>query len=163
MRIFPPIAATFLLVMFSTTSNAMDSSMTPPERYPLENVQVTIQKTMGHGLPGSYIIRLIGGKAAIKTLNNASPIEVSLSEQAFLQILNEFYKIHFFEFSDTYTKQTSVVLLDNDTVQTTYGKLMDTGSRQVCIEIKDYKKCITTTNDQPESLITLFQKIEQLF
>lgn len=141
----------------------METNPTPPDNYLLDQVNISITHTTGHKLPGSYQINLDGSLTASRTVDRDKTNSISLSKDDFMEILNAFYKVHFFELQDTYTKQTSVALLEDNKIKTYRTKMMDTSSKRVCITLADYKKCITIVNNQPSVLTQVITKIENLF
>ena len=78
-------------------------------------------------------------------------------------MVNDFYKIHFFELPDTYAIKKQVVLKDNTTVATVVTKQVNASSKKLCIQLRTYKKCIAIVGNQPVEAAELVKKIEGLF
>ena len=88
---------------------------------------------------------------------------IQSSEVELITLLNEFYRIHFFELPDTYTVNKQVLLQENGTVATVGRRLPDSSSKQLCVKLADYEKCITVVDDQPAEAAQLVEKIEGMF
>ncbi|WP_026602661.1 hypothetical protein [Methylomonas sp. 11b] len=134
----------------------------PPTQYPLAQVAISILHQTGHGIPGGYEIAIQGDGNGFY-LQNALKTELHISSVTLIDMLNDFYRIHFFELADTYQVKKQVLLRDNFLVATTAMKMADTSSKKLCIQLADYQKCVTIVNDQPAEAAQLITKIEKLF
>lgn len=152
-----------LLSPLICVSASPENRLSPPSSYQIDQVNISLSHQTGHRLPGSYQINISGTLDAMKVVDQNLKEEVKLSESVFIELLNEFYQIHFFEFNDTYTVQTSVALLDEGKIETFKRKTMDMDSQRMCLSITDYKKCVTIMGSQPSDLKELVKKIEMLF
>lgn len=134
----------------------------PPAQYPLAEVAISILHQTGHGIPGGYEIAIQGDGNGFY-LQNALKTELQISSGTLLELLNDFYRIHFFELADTYQVKKQVLLRDNTLVASTAMKMADISSKKLCIQLADYQKCVTIVNDQPAEAAQLITKIERLF
>lgn len=134
----------------------------PPLQYPLAQVAITVLHQTSRGIPGGYEIAIQGGGNGFY-LQNALKTEQQISSRTLIDLLNDFYRIHFFELADTYQVEKQVLLRDNTLVTTSAMKMADISSKKLCIQLADYQKCVTIVNDQPAEAAQLITKIERLF
>ena len=136
-----------------------------PLQYPLAQVSISIDHQTGRGIPGGYRIAIEGsGNGSYRSDSTETlQTDLAISSNTLLSLLNEFYRIHFFELADTYGVKKQMVLLDKATLATIATKMPDSGSKRLCIQLADYKKCVTIVDDQPAEAARLAQKIEGLF
>ena len=160
----------YLLVLGLTliAGNAMaDSGQTkPPLQYELSQVTISIRHQTSRGIPGGYEIMVSGDGAGSYVQNKAgksATTNLRVSKEQLLELINAFYKIHFFELADTYSVRRRVILRDGSTVVTGLRKLVDMGGTKVCIRIADYNKCITVVDNQPVAVANLVKTIETMF
>ena len=88
---------------------------------------------------------------------------LTVPNETLLELVNDFYKIHFFELPDTYDVKKQVVLKNNNTVATVVTKQVNVSSKKLCIQLRTYKKCVTIVDNQPVEAAELVKKIEGLF
>ncbi|HHJ38944.1 MAG: hypothetical protein AXA67_10685 [Methylothermaceae bacteria B42] len=150
-------------MMNTASGNELSKTEYPPRQFPLKEVRITVLHQTGHGIPGSYRITITGDGKAVQAVDKNKRKEITLSKKQLVELINEFYRIHFFELPDSYGVQRHVVLMDDGTLRLFTGRLADVASQQVCIEISDYKKCITVINRHPLELRLLVDKMEALF
>jgi hypothetical protein len=79
-----------------------------------------------------------------------------------MELINRFYQIHFFELTDSYTEKYMVILKDKSTVATIATKMADSGSTRLCIQLADYKKCVTIVNNRPEGAADIVKTMGDL-
>ncbi len=134
----------------------------PPVRYPLETVEISIVYHPGRLLPGGYKINIDGnGKASCLTKKGGETL--NLQDRNIIELLNDFYRVHFFDLPDTYTVKKQVSLLDDHSVSTFAERLVDISSKQICIKLSSYKKCITIVENRPVEVNRVAEKIKSLF
>lgn len=80
-----------------------------------------------------------------------------------IELLNDFYAVHFFEISDTFNVKKKVVLKDSQTVTTIVNKEPATESKKICVQLRAYKKCLSVIDNQPLGVSQIVNKIETLF
>ncbi|MDD2760825.1 MAG: hypothetical protein PHH11_11090 [Methylomonas sp.] len=168
MKMHNPSVYGLLLMGVTAMSNpaqAADAKPMPPAQYPLAEVSISILHQTGHGIPGGYEIAIHGNGNGYKQNTDANPVKIEtyISNEILLELLNDFYRIHFFELGDTYLVKKQVLLRDNALVATTALKMADVSSKKLCIQLADYKKCVTIVGDQPVEASQLAAKIEKLF
>ncbi len=153
-----------LLLMLNgvVVAEASPARNEPPRQYPLEQVRISLLHQTSRQLPGGYEITITGdGKAAYVSKEERKAL--TLQDETLMELLNDFYRIHFFELQDTYTVKKQVSLLDNRLVSTFGHHIVDMGGKRLCIELADYKKCVTIVAGQPPEAERLAAKIRALF
>lgn len=134
----------------------------PPRQYQLEDVAITILHQTSHRIPGSYKISIGGDGQGSYTSGKAGEKKFTLKGETLLELLNDFYRIHFFELKDTWTVKNQVALLDDNSILVSPMRLVDVSSKQICLALADYNKCVTVVGNQPAELSNLISKIESL-
>ena len=162
---------TFLWTLFSTVmmmpniaiaSEKSSGHSSIPKEYRLEDVKISVLYQTGHRLPGSYRINISAGKASYVT-DRKEKADLIIKDKALVDLLNDFYRIHFFELQDTYTVKRQIALLDDRSISTFPSRLVDMGSKRICIALANYEKCVTIMDEQPIAANQLVNKIEGLF
>lgn len=147
-------------------ARAVNDRAEPPLHYQLAQVGISILQQTGHGIPGAYEITIDGDGNGSYVLNRAGEITktgVLIAKENLIELLNDFYQIHFFELADTYAVKKQVILQENAMLATVARKMADVSSQRLCIELADYKKCVTIVDNQPVEAARLIKKIEGLF
>lgn len=160
-----PLFGGVLMALISICNHARAEDSAPPTQYPLSEVVISIRQQTLRGIAG-YEIGIGGdGNGYYRQNSGANPttIERRFSNSLLIELLNDFYRIHFFELADSYQLTKQVVLRDDGTVATTALKMADAGGKTLCVQLADYRKCVTIFNDQPPLAAQLIAKIEHLF
>jgi len=144
-------------------TNKLSANSELPLQYPLTAITISILHQTGHGIPGAYHITISGDGSSFYSLNGGTQQPLSVDKKTLLELVNGFYQIHFFELADTYAVKKQVVLKDGTTVATIATKMVDVSSKQLCIQLADFKKCVTIIDEQPAVAAQLVKKIEALF
>lgn len=134
-----------------------------PAQYPLKKITISILHQPGAGIPGGYQITISGDGNSFYNQNSKEKKALFVPNETLLELVNDFYKIHFFELPDTYAVKKRVVIKDNTTVATVVTKQVDVNSKKLCIQLRTYKKCVTIIDNQPVEAAELVTKIEGLF
>lgn len=134
-----------------------------PAQYPLKKITISILHQPGAGVPGGYHITLSGDGNSFYSQNSKEKQALNVPNETLLELVNDFYKIHFFELPDTYGVKKQVVLKNNNTVATVVTKQVNVSSKKLCIQLRTYKKCVTIVDNQPVEAAELVKKIEGLF
>ena len=157
-------AMTLLITLgMSLMANNLSANPDLPLQFPLKEILISIVHQTGHGIPGGYEIIISGDGSSFYSRTGAPQLAQSVDKKTILELVNDFYQIHFFELADTYSVKKLVVLKDDTTLATVATKILDMGSKQVCIQLADYKKCVTIVDNQPVEAAQLVKKIEGLF
>jgi len=155
-----------MMLGMSLTSNNLSANphlSRLPAQYPLKKITISILHQPGAGIPGGYQITLNGDGNSFYSQSSKEKQALSIPKETLLELVNDFYKIHFFELPDTYAVKKQVVLKDNTTVATVVTKQVDVSSKKLCIQLRTYKKCVTIVDNQPVEAAELVKKIEGLF
>ena len=133
-----------------------------PAQYPLNRILITISSQSGKDNSENYKISINGNGASFFNKNNKEKQSLSVTNDRLLELLNDFYAIHFFEIADTFTVKKQVMLKDNKIVTTIVKKESSTNSKRICIQLRSYKKCVTVIENQPLAVAQIVNKIEKL-
>jgi hypothetical protein len=134
-----------------------------PAQYPLKKITISILHQTGSSISGGYQITISGNGSSFYSQNSKDKLAVTVSKETLLELVNDFYKIHFFELPDTYAIKKQVVLKDNTIVATVVTKQVNMSSKKLCIQLRTYKKCVSIVENQPIEASQLVKKIEDLF
>jgi hypothetical protein len=148
--------------LISNNLSANPHSSRLPAQYPLKKITISILYQPGLGIQGGYKITLNGDGNSFYSQNSKEKQALTVPKETLLELVNDFYKIHFFELSDTYAVKKQVVLKNNTTVATVVTKQADVSRKMLCIQIRSYKKCVSIINNQPVEAAELVTKIEGL-
>jgi hypothetical protein len=154
------------VVLLVNTAIASQVPSQPPLQYQLYQVRFSVLHQTGRGIPGGYAITIDGdGNGAYVENGTEEPkvIERKISQALLMELVNSFYEIHFFELQDTYAVKKQVLLKDHSTVATFVTKRVDIASTKLCVQLADYRKCVTIVDGQPVEAAQLAKKINALF
>jgi hypothetical protein len=143
-------------------SNTLLAGSHLPAQYPLKKVLITLSSQPGKDNPENYQVAISGNGDSFFSQNNKPKQPLSITSDTVLELLNDFYAIHFFEIADTYTVKKQVMLKDNKIVTTVVKKESDMNSKRICIQLRSYKKCVTVVDNQPLAVAQIVSKIEIL-
>ncbi|OAI08742.1 hypothetical protein [Methylomonas methanica] len=148
-------------VFFSDTVMAKPYSPVLPTQFPLKKIQITISSQSNKENAERYQISLNGnGNSYFSKNNEKQPLNIA--NDTLIELLNDFYAVHFFEISDTFNVKKKVVLKDNETVTTIVNKEPAIESKKVCVQLRAYKKCLSIVDNQPLGISQIVNKIETL-
>lgn len=152
----------FTLLITSLMSNTLLAGSHLPAQYPLKKVLITLSSQPGKDNPENYQVAISGNGDSFFSQNNKPKQPLSITSDTVLELLNDFYAIHFFEIADTFTVKKQVMLKDNKIVTTVVKKESDMNSKRICIQLRSYKKCVTVVDNQPLAVAQIVSKIEIL-
>ena len=148
-------------VFFSNSVMAKPYSSVLPTQFPIKKVLITVSTQSSIKNTEIYHISLNGNGSSYFSKNNEKqPIKVS--NDTLIELLNDFYAVHFFEISDTFNVKKMVALKDNQTVTTIVNKEPAIESKKVCVQLRAYKKCLSVIDNQPLGVSQIVNKIESL-
>ena len=151
-----------VLITCFISGNLLASTHFPlPAQYPLEKVSIIISSQSGEDNSKNYQISINGNGNSFFSQNKEKQ-PLNITNDTLLELLNDFYAIHFFEIADTFTVKKQVILKNNKTVTTLIKKESKTSSKRVCIQLRSYKKCVTIIDNQPSAVDQIANKIETL-
>jgi hypothetical protein len=152
----------FTLLITSLVSNTLLAGSHLPAQYPLKKVLITLSSQSGKDNPENYQVAISGNGDSFFSQNNEPKQPLSITSDKVLELLNDFYAIHFFEIADTFTVKKQVMLKDNKIVTTVVKKESDMNSKRICIQLRSYKKCVRVVDNQPLAVAQIVSKIETL-
>ena len=151
-----------MITSFSKITNAAVEA--PPRQYQLADVRITVTQQPGNPSFNRRKVSIFGD-GSCKQTDTKPPSNKrckSLDREAVLGLVNEFYRLRFFDLSDRYKARYRVFALDNGIVKQSVLRMADTGSMQLCFEVSSYRKCVTFIQDIPKDIEALKQKILSL-
>lgn len=152
----------FTMLITSLMSNTLLAGSHLPAQYPLKKVLITLSSQSGKNNPENYQISISGNGDSFFSQNNKPKQPLSMTSDTVLELLNDFYAIHFFEIKDTFAIKEQVILKDNKTITTVIKKEPGMSSKKVCLHLRSYKKCLTVVDNQPLAVAQIVHKIELL-
>lgn len=151
----------FILPLVGSASMAAERTLGPegpPLTYPIQEVDLHLIRQAGNAAFPVQRISLSGkGSATFERGNEL--LQVLYPTSALVALLNEFYRIHFFELPSQYTPRYSVFLKDDGMIATSALRMMDTGSTRICFAVTGYEKCVTYGRDGPHDLENIVNRV----
>jgi hypothetical protein len=147
----------------SGTESAMAAERTPdpsgpPSTYHIDSVSIRLALHPGRGGKSVQSLSLSGnGEATVK--RDGKLLQFPYPRDDFLNLLNEFYRIRFFDLPKTYAIRYSMFLKEDGMVAMSALKMPDVPSTQVCIVIEEYEKCVMFGRDGPSELKSIAQTL----
>lgn len=152
----------FTLLLSSLISTTLFASPRLPTQYPLKKVLITVSSQSHKDNSANYQVSISGNGNSFFSKNNQANQPLNMTSDTLLELLNEFYEIHFFEIKDTFTVKEQVILKDNKTITTVINKEPTMSEKKICIHLRSYKKCVTVVDNQPLAVAQIVNKIEAL-
>ena len=155
------LSSALLGVFFSNAVTAKPYSSVLPTQFPIKKVILTVSSQPNNkNTMGDHISLNGNGNSFFSKNNEKQPLNVT--NDTLIELLNDFYTVHFFEISDTFHVKKKVVLKDNETVTTIVNKDSVIDSKKVCVQLRSYKKCLSVIDNQPLGVSQIVNKIEAL-
>lgn len=129
----------------------------PPLAYRLDEVSIHLTRQPGHGFPIRRVSLSGTGSATLERDKQNLPFRYESRE--LLALLNEFYRVRFFDLPTNYRARYSVFLKDDGTVGTEVLKMSDASSTSICFAVPSYEKCVTYSTEGPAELEKLAQRV----
>ena len=161
-RIFPVrLLPVFILFFAGSASMAGERTLRPegpPPAYPIQEVNLHLTRQPGNA---AFPVRRISlsGKGSATFERGEEFLQVSYSTSALVALLNELYRIRFFELPSQYTARYSVFLKDDGMISTSVLRMMDAGSTRICFAVTGYEKCVTYGRDGPYDLENIVNRV----
>ena len=133
----------------------------PPLQYSLKQVSISLTQNA----PNPYQIRITGDGNGSFQHNSTAKIanQISITEERMLELINNFYQIRFFDMQNDYAVTKWVELKEHATLATVSSKINDASTKQLCIRLGSYSKCLDIVAEQPSSANVLANRIYILF
>ena len=133
-------------------------SGSPPLTYRIDDVRIRLTRHPGNAAFPVQRVSLSGsGSATLERDGKIMPFTYQVKK--LLALMNEFYRIRFFEMPDDYTNRYSVFLKDGGTVETAALHLLDAGGTWICFTVASYEKCVSHGDDGPSELEDIARQI----
>lgn len=129
-----------------------------PQSYRLNEVSVRVTLQPGRGNFPVRRVSLLGtGAATLEQNGQKQPFPYASRD--LLALLNELYKIRFFELPTNYTTRHSVFLKEEGLIGTNLLRMSDESSTSVCFSTAAYEKCVTYSTEGPDELDRIATRI----
>lgn len=129
----------------------------PALNYHIDNVTIRLTRQRARGDSIQSVSLSGNGSATIERGGKITQLGYPTSD--FLKLLNEFYRIRFFDLPVQYTTRYSVFLKHDGTVATSALRMSDAASTRVCVVIEEYEKCVTFGREGPFELESSAKRI----
>jgi hypothetical protein len=153
---FFPVRLLPVFILFFAGSASMAGERTfgpdgPPLAYSIQEVNLHLTRQSGKA---AFPVRRVSlsGKGTAAFEQGEEFLQVSYSTRALVTLLNELYRIRFFELPSHYTARYSVFLKDDGMIATSALRMMDAGSTRICFAVTGYEKCVMYGRDGPNDL-----------
>jgi len=130
----------------------------PPLAYPVQEVNLHLIRQPGNA---AFPIRRISlsGKGTAAFERGDELLQIAYPATELVALLNELYRIRFFELPSQYTARYSVFLKDDGMIATSALRMMDAGSTRICFAVAGYEKCVTYGRDGPNDLENIVNRV----
>jgi hypothetical protein len=130
----------------------------PPLTYRIDDVHIRLTRHPGNAAFPVQRVSLSGsGKATLERDGKIMPFTYPVKK--LLALMNEFYRIRFFDMQDDYTNRYSVFLKDGRTVETSALHMLDSGGMRICFTAAGYEKCVNYGDEGPSELKDIARRI----
>ncbi len=144
-----------------TMSRATERSLGvggPPLAYPINEVSVRLTRRPANPVLPIRRVTLSGAGCATLERDGKS-VQFPYGTKDVLALLNELYKVRFFDLPSQYNTQFSVFLKDGGVVGTAALHMSDSGSTSICFVVTEYEKCVTYSRDSSLELENIARRI----
>ncbi|MBN9132278.1 MAG: hypothetical protein J0H48_02785 [Nitrosospira multiformis] len=123
----------------------------PPLAYPIQEVNLHLTRQPGNA---AFSVRRVSlsGRGSATFERGDELLQIAYPTTELVALLNELYRIRFFELPSQYTARYSVFLKDDGMIATSVLRMMDAGSTRICFAATGYEKCVTYGRDGPSDL-----------
>lgn len=148
----------------STSVPTSQAAGQPPERYALTDVTITLERTPCFGACPDYTVVLRGDGTVQYTGRRFVKVEgeqkSTITRDAFVELLSEFYRIDFFALKDDYFDSRTISVSADGQVEEQQTTVTDLPTTFVTLEIGGYRKRIRAYWGTPEELVQLANQID---
>lgn len=146
-----------LIAAVSMANGAKPKGAWPPFEYRLAEARVRVQWRPAHGLPRQTLSLAGTGRASFTRGDRVLPF--TFTESEFLGVVNELYKLRFFDLAERLRPPRSVFLKDDGSVGTQAPSMHDALTTTVCFGLPQFTKCVAYEADPPVELDRLVQRL----
>ena len=145
------------LVAMTAAAETAAVSPWPPSDYALADVEIRVSQQPGHGLPGIEVT--LHGDGSATLLRHGATTAFKMASSDLVALVNDFYRIRFFDLPENMTQSRSVALGKDGRVSSVRVKLADSGHTTVCFAVQARKSCVSYALPPPTDLDDLVVKI----
>lgn len=131
----------------------------PPGTYRLDEVRVRLTQTPGRAASTKNYVLTLNGTGSGTLERNNQTLAFQYEPKALMALLNDFYRIRFFELPSDFSVGRSVILKNDGSIGTQFLKMTDASSTSVCFSLPTYEKCVTYAANGPRELETMAQRL----
>lgn len=149
-------------IMMVSCAEKTDAAVeSPPREYQIADVMISVTQQPGNPAFNQRKISISGDGTCIQTHTMPATTKQceTLSADVVLELINDFYRIRFFDLGDNFKVKRRVFMLDGSTVKQSVLRILDKESARLCFKVSNYEKCITLIQDVPKELEVLVHKI----
>ncbi len=130
----------------------------PPLTFRIEAVSVHLTRQPGSA---AFPIRRVNlsGTSSASLERDGQTLPFRYAPKDLLILLNEFYKIRFFDLPTNTTARYSVFLKEDGSVVTSTLRMADAASTRVCFAVATYEKCVTYAGETPRELDDIVRRV----
>lgn len=146
-----------LMAAGSMATETKQDGAWPPFNYRLSEASVRVQWLPAHGLPRQTLSLTGTGRASFDS--DGRVLQYPFATIDFLGVVNELYKLRFFDLAEQLRPRRSVFLKDDGSVGTQASKTHDALTTMVCFSLPRFTKCVAYEADPPLELERLVQRL----
>ncbi len=160
------LASHAVLVAFSSWCLAagdaaqQDQAMTAaaPSRFRADELGLRLSRQNGNAAYAPRVVSLPGtGDATLEADGRKLPFRFESRDR--VALLNELYRIRFFDLPTQYSTRPSARLSDDGSVDTIRRQLSDANVNSVCVSIAAFERCVHYGSEAPLELDRLAQRV----
>lgn len=130
----------------------------PPLAYRIDEVTLRLTRH-----PGNFAFPIrrvsLSGTGSASLESDGQSVQFPYATKDLLVLLNELYRIRFFDLPEKYTTRYSIFLKDDGIVGTSALRMTDAGSTSICFLVAEYEKCVIYGRDGPFELENIAKRI----
>lgn len=146
-----------LTAVMSMANETKSTDGWPPFDYGLAEASVRIQWLPSHGLPQQTLN--LGGTGRASFERDGSTLQFTLTTDEFLGVVNELYRLRFFDLAEQLRPRRSVFMKEDGSVGTQASKMHDALTTKVCFSLSQFTKCVAYEAGPPLELDGLVQRL----
>jgi len=146
-----------LAVSVMANPESSPSSAWPPSAYRLDSARLSVLRNPAHGLPIQRVSINGAGEGVLDREGRQATFR--MDRNSLLALVNEFYRIRFFDLPERLLPPRSVFPKDDGTVGTQTLRVFDAGTTAVCFAVTGYRKCVEYESAGPPELENLVRRL----
>ena len=155
-----------LMCPLSPSFGADPAIVGPPPRFALSDVIIALDEPSCAFIPcPSYTVSIHGdGRVVYEGRKNVTTLgqrETTIEPQRVLDLLSHIYRVRFFSMDDDYTYSEQPSIFRGELV-VLRNVATDTSTTTITVRIRDYQKRIAWSTLEPEALLTIRSRIQEV-